>query len=105
MGFDAIWVHDAPLGRRTLASHDPANILAAIAGTTKKLRLCTGIIAPHLRNPVTLAQQWATLFAISEGRAVMGVGAGAGTPTLLHREFEALAALRHDSGLDPARLY
>jgi coenzyme F420-dependent glucose-6-phosphate dehydrogenase len=105
MGFDAIWVHDAPLGRRTLAAHDPLTILAAVAGRTKTLRLCTGIIAPHLRNPVTLAQQWATLFTISDGRAVMGVGTGAGTPTLLQREFEALAALRHDCGLDPARLY
>ena len=105
MGFDAIWVHDAPLGRRTLAALDPVNILSAVAAATKKVRLCTGILTPQLRNPVFLAQQWATLFALSEGRAIMGVGTGAGHPALLKREFEALAALRHDLNLDPARLY
>ena len=96
MQFDAIWVHDAPLGRRTLAALDPVTVLAAVAAQTKTLRLGTGILTPQLRNPVSLAQQWATLFALSEGRAIMGVGSGAGTPTLLKREFEALAALRHD---------
>jgi len=105
MGFDAIWVHDAPLGRRTLAAHDPVVVLSAIAGMTTRLQLCTGIIAPHLRNPVTLAQQWATLYTLSDGRAIMGVGTGAGTPTLLRREFDALAALRHGSDLDSTRLY
>src|SRR4051794_15286923 len=105
MGVDAIWVHDAPLGRRTLAALDPVTVLAAIAAQTKTLRLGTGILTPQLRNPVYLAQQWATLFALSGGRAIMGVGSGAGTPTLLKREFEALAALRHDPTLDPARLY
>jgi len=105
MQFDAIWVHDAPLGRRTLAALDPVTTLAAVAAQTKTLRLGTGILTPQLRNPVYLAQQWATLFALSEGRAIMGVGSGAGTPTLLKREFEALAALRHDSTLDPTRLY
>jgi coenzyme F420-dependent glucose-6-phosphate dehydrogenase len=105
MGFDAIWVHDAPLGRRTVAALDPLTLLAAVASRTTKLRLGTGILTPQLRNPIFLAQQWATLFALSEGRAIMGVGSGAGTPTLLKREFSALAALRHDSSLDPARLY
>jgi alkanesulfonate monooxygenase SsuD/methylene tetrahydromethanopterin reductase-like flavin-dependent oxidoreductase (luciferase family) len=105
MGFDAIWVHDAPLGRRTLAALDPVAILSAAATRTKTLRLGSGILTPHLRNPIHLAQQWATLFEISEGRAIMGVGTGAGTTTLLKREFAALAALRHDSNLDPERLY
>ncbi|MBV9521727.1 MAG: LLM class flavin-dependent oxidoreductase [Alphaproteobacteria bacterium] len=105
MGFDAIWVHDAPLGRRTLAAHDPLTILAAVAAKTSRLRLGTGILTPQLRNPVFLAQQWATLFALSDGRAIMGVGSGAGTASLLKREFAGLAALRHDTTLDPARLY
>ena len=35
----------------------------------------------------------------------MGVGMGAGTPTLIKREFEALSALRGDTALDPATLY
>src|SRR5215211_2419366 len=83
MGYDAVWVHDAPLGRRTLAAHDPVTVLAATAGVTKTIRLGTGIIAPHLRNPVMLAQQWATLATLSDNRAIFGVGTGAGTGTLI----------------------
>lgn len=105
MGFDAVWVHDAPLGRRTLAAYDPVSVLAAIAGVTTRIALCTGILTPHLRNPVLLAQQWATLFAICGGRAIMGVGLGAGTGTLVRREFQALAALQADAALDPERLF
>lgn len=105
MGFDAIWVHDALLGRRTTAAYCPINALTAVAAQTKRIHLCTGILTPQVRNPVLTANQWATLFEISEGRAIMGVGMGAGTPTLIKREFEALACLRHDSDLNPATLY
>ena len=31
-------------------------MLAALAKVTSHLKLCTGILQPHLRNPVTLAQ-------------------------------------------------
>lgn len=105
MGFDAVWVHDAPLGRRTLAAYDPVTLLATIAGRTRDIALCTGIITPYLRNPVMLALQWATLHALSEGRAIMGAGLGAGTGTLINREFQALAALRSGADLDPAVLF
>jgi coenzyme F420-dependent glucose-6-phosphate dehydrogenase len=105
MGFDGIWVHDAPFGRRTTAAYDPVNLLSAIAGKTKRIFLGTGILAPQLRNPVLLAQQWATLHAASEGRALMGVGTGAGKPSLVQRQFKAVGALRHDTALDPQKLY
>ena len=93
MGFDGVWVHDAMMGRRTTAAYCPITALTAIAGRTRQLRLCTGILTPQVRNPVSTANQWATLYEISEGRAIMGVGMGAGTPTLIKREFEGLAAL------------
>ena len=50
MQFDAIWVHDAPLGRRTLAALDPVTVLAAVAAQTKTLRLGNGILTPQVRN-------------------------------------------------------
>jgi len=105
MGFDAVWVHDAPLGRRTVAAYDDVTVLSAIATRTRRIRLCTGILQPHLRNPVSLAIQWATLFTLSEGRALLGVGAGGSKSGLVKREFQALAALRHDTALDPDRIY
>lgn len=105
LGFDAVWVHDAMMGRRTTAAYCPITALTAIAARTRTLRLCTGILTPQVRNPVSTAHQWATLYEISGGRAIMGVGMGAGTPTLIKREFEGLAALKHTSDLDPAALY
>jgi len=105
LGFDGIWVHDAPLGRRTMASYDSPSILAAIAAQTTTLKLCTGILQPHLRNPVALALTWATLHGLSGGRTIMGVGTGAGKGTLVKREYSAMAALRHKTDLDPEALY
>ena len=105
MGFDGAWVHDAMMGRRTTASFCPINALTAVAAKTERIRLCTGILTPQVRNPVMTAQQWGTLYEISEGRAIMGVGMGAGTPTLIKREFEGLASLKHDTKLNPAELY
>lgn len=105
MGFDAIWVHDAMMGRRTTAAYCPINALTAVAAQTETLKLCTGILTPQVRNPVMTAQQWATLYEISEGRAIMGVGMGAGTPTLIKREFEGLASLKHGTDLNPGALY
>jgi coenzyme F420-dependent glucose-6-phosphate dehydrogenase len=102
LGFDAVWVHDAAFGRRTLAAYDPVTVLAAIAGVTRRVLLCTGILTPQLRNPIMLAQQWATLYAASGGRAVMGAGLGAGTGTLVEREYRALAAM---IGTDADRLF
>ena len=105
MGFDAVWVHDAMMGRRTSAAYCPITTLASIAGRTNRIRLCTGILTPQVRNPVQLANQWSTLYELSDHRAIMGVGMGAGTPTLIKREFEGLAVLKHDTALSPAALY
>lgn len=102
LGFDAVWAHDAPLGRRTLAAWDPVTILGAIAGRTDNVKLATGVMQPHLRNPVSLAKQWATMQEISDGRSIFGVGTGAGVDHLIDREYEALSAL---SEKNPERLY
>lgn len=94
MGFDAVWVHDALGGRRTTAAYCPIGALTAAAAQTKRIRLCTGILIPQIRNPVHVAQQWATLWEVSEGRAIMGAGTGAGKNTIYKRQFDALAAVR-----------
>jgi coenzyme F420-dependent glucose-6-phosphate dehydrogenase len=105
MGFDAVWVHDAPGGRRTVAAYDPAVVLSAVAGCTERVLLCSGVVAPHLRNPVSLAASWATLQEISGGRSVLGVGGGAGKASLVRRQYQALAALRGPDDMEASRLY
>lgn len=105
MGFDAVWVHDAPGGRRTVAAYDPPVVLSAVAGCTERVLLCSGVIAPHLRNPVSLAASWASLQEISDGRSVLGVGGGAGKTSLVCRQYQALAALRGPDDMLASRLY
>ncbi len=64
---------------------EPLTALAAIATTTKTLRLGTGICLVAQRNPVYTAKQVADVDAISGGRVDFGVGIG-----WLREEFEAL---------------
>lgn len=105
MGFDAVWVHDGMFGRRTTAAYDPTAVLTAVAAQTERIRLCTGILIPQIRNPVQFAQSWATLFEVSEGRAILGAGAGGGKGTIHRRQYGSLATVRHGNALDADTLY
>jgi coenzyme F420-dependent glucose-6-phosphate dehydrogenase len=97
LGFDAVWVHDAPLGRRTLAAWSQVDILSAIANETENIKLCSGILQPHLQNPISLAQQWSTVDEISGGRSIFGVGSGAGVGRLVDRQYQMITALGDDN--------
>ena len=47
-----------------------------IAGVTRKLRLVTGVMVVPLRNPLVTAKVLASIDVLSEGRLVVGCGAG-----------------------------
>ncbi len=65
--FDAVWVGDSLLAKPRLES---VTLLSALAGVTAKVRLAVGCMATFVhRHPVMLAHQWASLDAISGGRA------------------------------------
>ncbi|MCB0974278.1 MAG: TIGR03619 family F420-dependent LLM class oxidoreductase [Actinobacteria bacterium] len=64
---------------------DPFVGLAACAGAAPDLRLMTHVSVLSYRNPFLLAKSAATLDRISEGRLILGVGAG-----YLSGEFAAL---------------
>lgn len=51
--------------------------LAAAAGATERIGLMTDILLAATREPVLLAKQAATLDQVSNGRFVLGIGAGA----------------------------
>jgi probable F420-dependent oxidoreductase len=55
---------------------DPLVALAFLAGHTTTLKLGTGIVILPQRNPLVLAKQVATVDALSEGRLILGIGAG-----------------------------
>jgi probable F420-dependent oxidoreductase len=64
---------------------DPLIALAAIAASTTKIRLATGVNILSQTNPLYLAKQSAALDFVSNGRFMLGVGIG-----WLREEFDAL---------------
>lgn len=70
---------------------DPFVALSAIAATTTRLRLGTGVCLVTERDPITTAKAVASLDQLSNGRVLFGVGAG------WNREEMA------NHGTDPAR--
>lgn len=85
LGFDSVWVGDSVLAR---PRHEPLTLLAAVAGRTRRVQLGTAVLVVPLRNPVLLAHQIATLDQVSDGRVLLGVGAGIDAANV-RAEFEA----------------
>ena len=57
-------------------SHDPFVALGAAAAETERILLGTGICLIIERDPITTAKEIASLDMISNGRSVIGIGAG-----------------------------
>ncbi len=90
-GYDAVFVTDHPFpADRWLATGghhalDPFVALSFAAAATTRLRLHTNLLVLSYRNPFVAAKAVASLDALSQGRVIVGVGAG-----YLEGEFEAL---------------
>lgn len=83
---------------------DTVATLAWLAGITERVRLLSHVYVPAYRHPLAAAKAWATLDAVSHGRAVMGVGAGhvEGEFAALGVDFSARGALL-DEAIDALR--
>jgi alkanesulfonate monooxygenase SsuD/methylene tetrahydromethanopterin reductase-like flavin-dependent oxidoreductase (luciferase family) len=55
---------------------NPAVLLSNLAGRTKRLRLGTSISVLPFRNPALVAEDYAMLDVVSNGRLALGVGSG-----------------------------
>jgi 5,10-methylenetetrahydromethanopterin reductase len=70
-GYEMVWsAEDYFTGR------DAITPLACFALSTKRLKLGTGVINPYTRSPGLIAATMATLDELSNGRMVLGLGAG-----------------------------
>lgn len=87
LGFDFVSVGDSILAK---PRYMPIPLLSAIAAQTSRIRLATGILQPHMRHPVLLAQEWATLDTIADGRTYLAVGLGTGPPELVRHEYRVI---------------
>jgi probable F420-dependent oxidoreductase len=70
------WPGGAELPREYSHTLDPFVSLSAIAATTERLRLGTGIALIVERDPIMLAHEAASLDHVSGGRFELGIGAG-----------------------------
>ncbi len=57
-------------------NRDPFLTLAQIANSTNSIKIGPGVVNPYTTHPLTLASQMATLWELSNGRAILGIGAG-----------------------------
>ena len=68
-------------------NRDPFLTLAQIANSTNSIKIGPGVVNPYTTHPLTLASQMATLWELSNGRAILGIGAG-DRSTLSHFGFK-----------------
>src|SRR3984893_1968660 len=68
VGLDVVWVAEA-------YGYDAATRLGYLAARTNRVQLAFGVFPIYSRTPALLAQTAAGLDEISDGRAVLGLGA------------------------------
>jgi probable F420-dependent oxidoreductase len=92
LGYDSIWTTDHVLMSR--GQEEPYGrilealiTLAYLASIARRVRLGVSVLVFPMRNPVLIAKEVASLDVLSEGRVILGVGAGWN-----ESEFDALSA-------------
>lgn len=78
-GFDSVFFSDHFQPWRHAGGYAPAALpwLGAVAATTDRIQIGTGVLTPTLRyHPALFAQAFATLGCLAPGRVILGVGTG-----------------------------
>lgn len=70
------WPGGGELPKEYWHTHDPFVALAAAAAVTTRIKLGTGVCLVVERDPIQLAKEVASLDMISNGRVILGIGAG-----------------------------
>ncbi|MFG1687028.1 LLM class flavin-dependent oxidoreductase [Nonomuraea sp. NPDC049269] len=73
VGFDSVWVAEAPW---TQPSLDPFAALAVAATRSTRLRLGTAVLVPLNYPPVLFARAVASIDVLAGGRLTLGIGVG-----------------------------
>jgi F420-dependent oxidoreductase-like protein len=80
-GWDSVWLMDhfyqlPDLGSSNQPMLEAYTMLSALAATTSRVNLGAMVTGVTYRNPALLAKMVTTLDVISNGRAILGIGAG-----------------------------
>jgi natural product biosynthesis luciferase-like monooxygenase protein len=76
LGFDSLWVTEHHFRRFGGMMPSPAVILAAAAQRTKKVRLGAAVSIIPMHNPLRIAEEFAMVDQLSDGRLNFGAGRG-----------------------------
>lgn len=87
-GFDSVWVGDSLVARPRL---DPLTALAGVAASTRRVAIGTAVLLAAMRPPLPTAHALAGVDLLSDGRLIVGVGAGASVPAT-EEDFRAAGA-------------
>ncbi len=98
LGLDDVWVSEhiiVPRDKfpRSPLFFDPVLSLTWAAAVTRRVRLGTSVLVLPMRHPLPLAKELSTLHNFSEGRLILGAGAG-----WLEAEFAALGVPFNERG-------
>lgn len=74
LGYHGVWTAEHHFSDGYFSQQIP--VLAAIAARTRRIRIGTYIVVLPLHHPIEVAEQAATLDAISDGRFELGLGQG-----------------------------
>ena len=81
MGFNSLWANEhvtRPTEETPVETifYEPMTLLSALSSLTSKITLGTAIVILPFRDPFVLSKEAATLYDLSGGRFVLGVGPG-----------------------------
>ena len=75
LGFDSVWPAEHHFSEYGYCA-SPQVSLAAVAARTRRIRLGTGVVVLPFHNPVRVAEDFAFLDLMSDGRVDLGLGRG-----------------------------
>src|SRR5262245_36725957 len=75
-GFSAVWVPERHFTRMGSLYPNPAVLHAAIARETKRIRLRSGSVVLPLHNVIRIAEEWAVVDKLSNGRIELSFAPG-----------------------------
>jgi len=95
LGFDAYWIgehHGYLAPHHALACPNPAILLTAAAQRTQRIGLNTAVTNLVLRHPLLIAEDYALVDMLSQGRLGLGIGRGS-----FDHEYAAFGLAREES--------